>query len=83
VAAAQIAAGQSTPLDDWWEGGTAPLLVVQGLDDRRALPGNGRALRDQMGARVRLVEMPRAGHLALLEQPQAVADAVIAFLRQQ
>lgn len=82
VTAAQMAASQATPLDDWWEGGTAPLLVVQGLDDRRAPPGNGRALRDQMGARVRLVEIPQAGHLALLEQPQAVADAVIAFLRE-
>ncbi len=82
VAAAQIAASQATPLEDWWEGGTAPLLVVQGLDDRRAVPGNGRALRDQMGARVRLVEIPQAGHLALLEQPQAVAEAVITFLRE-
>jgi pimeloyl-ACP methyl ester carboxylesterase len=83
VTAAQIAADHVTPLDDWWEGGTAPLLAVQGLDDRRAPPGNGRALRDQMDARVRLVEIPQVGHLALLEQPQAVADAVMAFLREQ
>ena len=83
VAAAQIAASQATPIEDWWEGGTAPLLIVQGLDDRRAVPENGRALRDQMGARVRLVEIPQAGHLALLEQPQAIAEAVMTFLREQ
>jgi hypothetical protein len=37
---------QATPLAEWSEGGTAPILVVQGLDDRRAPPGNGWALRD-------------------------------------
>jgi pimeloyl-ACP methyl ester carboxylesterase len=52
------------------------------LDDRQAPPGNGRALRDQVGARVRLVEIPQAGHFLVLEQPQAVAEAVIAFLRE-
>jgi len=74
---------QATSLADWWEGGTVPLLVVQGLDDRRAPPGNGRALRDQVGARVRLVEIPQAGHFLVLEQPQAVAEAIITFLREQ
>jgi pimeloyl-ACP methyl ester carboxylesterase len=73
---------QATPLADWWEGGSAPLLVVQGLDDRRAPPGNGRALRDQVGERVCLVEIPQAGHFLVLEQPQAVAEAVITFLRE-
>jgi pimeloyl-ACP methyl ester carboxylesterase len=74
---------QAPPLADWWEGGTAPLLVIQGLDDRRAPPGNGRVLRDQVGDRVRLVEIPQAGHFLVLEQPQAVAEAVTAFLREQ
>jgi pimeloyl-ACP methyl ester carboxylesterase len=74
---------QATPLADWWAGGTAPLLVVQGLDDRRAPPGNGWALRDQVGDRVRVVDIPQAGHFLVLEQPQAVAEAVTAFLREQ
>jgi pimeloyl-ACP methyl ester carboxylesterase len=74
---------QATPVADWWAGGTAPLLVVQGLDDRRAPPGNGWALRDQVGDRVRVVDIPQAGHFLVLEQPQAVAEAVIAFLREQ
>jgi pimeloyl-ACP methyl ester carboxylesterase len=83
-AAANVAGkvSQATPLNDWWDGGTAPLLVVQGLDDRRAPPGNGRALRDQVGARVRLVEIPQAGHFLVLEQPQAIAEVVITFLRE-
>lgn len=73
---------QATPLADWWAGGTAPILVVQGLDDRRAPPGNGWALRDRVGERVRVVDIPRAGHFLVLEQPQAVAEAVTAFLRE-
>ena len=59
------------------------LLVVQGLDDRRAPPGSGLALRDQVGARVRLVEIPQAEHFLVLEQHQAVAEAIITFLREQ
>ena len=82
VAAAQTAASRATPLADWWTGGTAPLLVVQGLDDRLAPPGNGRALRDQLGERVSLVEIPNAGHALLVEQPTVVTEAIIAFLRE-
>jgi pimeloyl-ACP methyl ester carboxylesterase len=76
------AISQATPVAEWWAGGTAPILVVQGLDDRRAPPSNGWALRDQVGDRVRVVDLPRAGHFLVLEQPQAVADAVTAFLRE-
>jgi pimeloyl-ACP methyl ester carboxylesterase len=60
--------------------GTAPLLVIQGLDDEAAPPGNGHALREQLGERVRVVDLPHAGHFLLLEQPEAVARAVSEFL---
>ena len=73
---------QAPPVADWWAGGTAPLLVVQGLDDRRAPPDSGWGLRDQVGDRVRVVDIPQAGHFLVLEQPQAVAEAVTAFLRE-
>jgi pimeloyl-ACP methyl ester carboxylesterase len=57
-----------------------PLLVIQGLDDEVAPPGNGHALREQVGERVRVVDLPRAGHFLLLEQPEAVVQAVVEFL---
>ena len=57
-----------------------PLLVIQGLDDEVAPPGNGHALREQLGERVRVVDLPHAGHFLLLEQPEAVARAVSEFL---
>jgi pimeloyl-ACP methyl ester carboxylesterase len=57
----------------------SPLLVIQGLDDEAPPPGNGHALREQLGERVRVVDLPRAGHFLLFEQPEAVARAVCEF----
>src|SRR5262249_59543536 len=84
VAAAQVAASQATPSQEWsGETSVAPFCVVQGLADRVAPLANGQALRDQFGARVQLVDIPHAGHMLLDEQPEAVAEAVRAFLRDQ
>jgi pimeloyl-ACP methyl ester carboxylesterase len=80
---AHLATSRNVPLEYWWSAGTVPLLVIQGLDDEVALPGNGYALRDQWGERVRVVDLPRAGHFLLLEQPEAVAQAVSEFLGAQ
>ncbi len=77
---AHLATSRNVPLEDWWSGGTAPLLVIQGLDDAPAPPGNGHALREQLAERVRVVDLPHAGHFMVLEQPEAVAGAVLEFL---
>ena len=74
-------ANAATPVNEWWAGGSARMLVIQGLDDLLAPPANGRALRDQYGDRVKLVEIPSAGHALLFEQPERVATEVIAFLK--
>jgi pimeloyl-ACP methyl ester carboxylesterase len=76
----QSAATQATPLASWWSGGSAPMLVVQGLQDAIALPENGRSLKAELGSRVTLIEIDGAGHALLPERPDAVADAVLAFL---
>jgi pimeloyl-ACP methyl ester carboxylesterase len=83
AAAGQRAAVVATPLEDWWLGGSAPLLVVQGVDDRVAVPENGRRLIAEIGDRGRLVELADAGHALIFEQPDVVANAVLAFLRDQ
>jgi pimeloyl-ACP methyl ester carboxylesterase len=54
--------------------------VIQGLDDEAAPPGNGHALREQFGERVRVIDLPRAGHFMLLEQPEVVTRAVAEFV---
>lgn len=79
AAAAQGPAARQAELDEWWDGGTAPMLVVQGLQDRTAPPANGRALASARPGAT-LVEIDGAGHALLPEQPKAVADAVLAFL---
>ena len=71
-----------TPLSDWWHGGEGPMLVVQGSDDRTAPPANGRALASEFPDRVRLVDLPRAGHGLVVEQPDAVTQAILNWLRE-
>lgn len=83
LAARQRAAVEATDRDDWW-GATAPrVLVVQGLQDRIAVPANGRRYVADLqaeGIDARLVELDGAGHALLPEQPAAVAAAVVDFL---
>lgn len=81
AARAQGAAVRATPTEDWWLGGSAPTLVIQGLEDRTAPPANGRLLRDEAPDRVRLVELEHAGHALLPEQPDRISELVIGFLR--
>lgn len=79
---AQMRAAQVTALEEWWGGGDAPMLVVQGLDDRIAPPENGRDLKKNHGDRISLVEVADAGHAILDEKPKTVAEAVISYLSE-
>ena len=80
--AAQGAAGRATPLDQWWPGGSAPMLVIQGLQDKIAPPGNGRDLKTNYPDRVTLIEIDGAGHGIIVEHPARVADETVRFLRE-
>ena len=74
-------ARDSVPYAEWGHAGSAPVLVIQGLDDPMATPENGYVLRDQIGAdRVEIVDLADASHALLPEQPEAIARAVLAFL---
>jgi len=44
-----------------------------------APPVNGRNLVTRLGQRARLVELARAGHALLPEQPRAISAALIEF----
>ncbi len=81
AAPGQASATMATPVDAWWFVGEVPLLVVQGLQDVVAPPENGRrAVADH--SQSRLVEIDRAGHALLPEQPGAVERALLDFLAQ-
>jgi pimeloyl-ACP methyl ester carboxylesterase len=82
TAGAQMGAAKSTPLEDWWSPpGEVPYLVIQGLKDEAAPVANGHLLKEELGDRVTVVDIPDAGHLQPLEAPGPVADAIIAFGR--
>ena len=84
AAGIEYKAGAATPLKDWWAPpGKTKYLVVQGSDDQAAPPENGVLLKKDLANRVTLVEIPKAGHLVLVERPEKVADEVVSFLRQQ
>src|SRR5947207_6920634 len=72
---------------DWWTAGRALVLIVHGLDDVSAPPANRRLLKQGLGDRPRLVEVPRVAHalpfltaiLADSETRLVPVDAVIAL----
>lgn len=80
ASAAQSAASRATPVEQWWAGGNAPMLIVQGLDDKIAPPQNGILMQEQFGERIRIVNLEDVGHLMGLEKPEEVASAVLEFL---
>ncbi len=82
AARAQASATRAESSDSWIAGGDAPMLVVQGADDRIAPPENGRRLQARWPDRVALVDVPNAGHAVLNEQPDAVANAIVDFIAQ-
>jgi len=83
AATAQVAAARATPVAGWWHAGSrTPLLVIQGLQDTVAPPENGRMMKAELGDRVELVDIDGAGHALLPEQPEKIAEAIIAFARK-
>jgi pimeloyl-ACP methyl ester carboxylesterase len=83
VARAQRASDARMALDEWWAGGSAPTLVVQGMEDVVALPENAKRLAAEFPERVTVVEIPRAGHALLPEQPEQVEKAILGYLHSR
>jgi len=83
VAQAQRASDARTPLPEWWSGGSAPILILQGAQDLITVPENARRLADEFPNRVTLIEISGAGHALLPEQPQRIADEILSYLRRR
>ncbi len=73
-------AARATPLSEWYTAGQADVLIVQGLLDVSAPVANGRLLKEELGPRAKLVELPGVAHALPIENPKAVAEAVLDFL---
>lgn len=80
---AERAATEATPKAEWWTAGKAPVLDVLALDDPLSPPGSTGCYRDEWGAdRVQVVSIANAAHALLPEQPAAVADAIVAYMKK-
>ena len=74
------ATGKTDP-KSWRTGGSAPMLVMTGLDDTIATPENTiDVLEKDYPDRVRPVRIKNAGHALLPEQPTLIADEILTFL---
>jgi len=82
VASYQREALERVDVSLWWDAVAPRVLVVQGLNDVVAVPENGRRYVDDHPDVARLVEIESAGHALIVEQPEAVAHAVVEFLRE-
>jgi pimeloyl-ACP methyl ester carboxylesterase len=82
VARAQRASDTRTAMKDWSTGGSVPMLVLQGTEDVIVVPENARQLAAAFPDRVTLVEIARAGHAILPEQPDQIANAILDYLRR-
>jgi pimeloyl-ACP methyl ester carboxylesterase len=80
VDAAQLAAGRATPQSEWWGGGTAPLLDLQGALDPFKPRSMMNEFRDEFGERASVVVIPNASHALIPEQPAAVVEAIVAWI---
>jgi pimeloyl-ACP methyl ester carboxylesterase len=74
---------QNTDLEDWWGGGTAPMLILQGEDDTAAPIENVYDLKKKYPDRVSLVLVNAAGHAMLPEKPEIINKKIINFFKSQ
>jgi pimeloyl-ACP methyl ester carboxylesterase len=59
---------------------TVPTLVIAGDRDRLTPPDHSRRIFEALPARAGLLELERTGHMAPLERPTEVADAIVALV---
>lgn len=81
VSACQRAAKAATPIETWWDAGGVPMLDVWAENDAFAPAADGWRLQHDLGEQVTSVGIAHAGHALIPEQPMAVANAVLGYLR--
>jgi pimeloyl-ACP methyl ester carboxylesterase len=77
---AQFAAGRATKQSEWWSGGTAPLLDLQGALDPFKPHAVMNETREEFGERATVVVIPDASHALIPEQPEAVVAAIVGWI---
>lgn len=78
----QLAAESRTPDDEFIPAGRAPILDVQAEFDTVVPPSARQDLKNELGDRVTIKVIAKAGHALIPEQVDAVAAAMDAYIRQ-
>jgi pimeloyl-ACP methyl ester carboxylesterase len=78
----QSTAGRATKQSEWWPGGKAPLLDLQAALDPFKPRGMMNEMKEEFGDRVTVAVIPDASHALIPEQPAAVIDAIVAWMRK-
>jgi pimeloyl-ACP methyl ester carboxylesterase len=76
----QRAAVAAVKQDEWWSGGSAPLLDLQAAQDPFKPATKRNEMNNEFGDRVTLVVIDNASHALIPEQPIAVVDALVAWV---
>jgi pimeloyl-ACP methyl ester carboxylesterase len=79
---AQSAAGRATKQSEWWSGGTVPLLDLQAANDPFKPRSSMNEIKDEFGDRATIVVIPNASHALIPEQPTAVIEAIVSWVRK-
>lgn len=79
----QTLAQKRTPVDDFFAGGTAPILNLQAEYDVIAPARFANVLRDHLGERVTNQTIKNAAHALLPEQPEAVIREILTYVAAQ
>ena len=83
VQKSQATARNTTPREEYWAAGTAPILDIQGADDPYRPASSRNELVEEFGTkRVSTVLIRNAAHAIIVEQPAAVADAIVAWAKK-
>jgi|GEM_PF-5023651 len=78
----QAKASRRTPVQEWWSAGIAPMLVLQGAEDRVSPLANSQSLVDEYPDRVELKVLPHAGHALTYDVPDVVNREVLRFVSE-
>jgi pimeloyl-ACP methyl ester carboxylesterase len=78
---AQHRARIAVNLSDWWSAGTVPLLDLQAEYDPFRPRETMNELKDEFGDRVTTIVIANASHALIPEQPAAVIEAIIKWVR--
>jgi pimeloyl-ACP methyl ester carboxylesterase len=78
----QSTAGRVTKQSEWWSGGGVPLLDLQGALDPFKPRAMMNEMREEFGERATVAVIPDASHALIQEQPTAVADAILTWIKK-